>query len=160
HSHAGHAELLETLAREFAAHRFDVKFLIRTITATDAYQRSSAGGTVPVTKLEDGTDPGQFSRAPLRGLTAEQLFDSLAMAPGYRDSGSSGDDLLSAVIGGNRSARSQFLGKFANQSQRATQAQRSILQALTLMNGKVVADATSLEKSETLAAVIDAPFLG
>src|SRR5262249_15352791 len=69
-------------------------------------------------------------------------------------------DLLSAVIGGNRSARSQFLGKFANQSQRATQAQRSILQALTLMNGKVVADTTSLEKSETLAAVIDAPFLG
>jgi hypothetical protein len=160
HSSPGHAELLETLAREFAAHRFDMKFLIRTITATEAYQRSSAGGTVPAAKHEDATDPAQFSRSALRGLTAEQLFDSLAMATGYRDSGSSGDDLLSAVIGGNRSARAQFLTKFANQSQRATQSQRSILQALTLMNGKVVADATSVEKSETLAAAIDAPFLG
>lgn len=156
----GHAELLETLAREFADHRFNVKFLIRVIMATQAYQRASAGGAVPAAKQEGPTDPSQFSRAALRGLTAEQLFDSLAMATGYRDSGSSGDDLLSAVIGGSTSARAKFLTKFANQSQRPTQAQRSILQALALMNGKVVADATSLEKSETLAAVIDAPFLG
>jgi hypothetical protein len=37
--------------------------------------------------------------------------------------------------------------------------QTSILQALSLMNGKIIAGATSLEKSETLAAVLDAPFL-
>ncbi len=160
HASPGHAELLDMLGKEFAAHRFDMKFLIRAITATEAYQRSSAGGTVPATKHEGPTDPAQFSRAALRGLTADQLFDSLAMATGYRDSGSSGDDLLSAVIGGNQSARAKFLTKFANQTQRATQAQTSILQALALMNGKVVADATSLEKSETLSAVIDAPFLG
>jgi hypothetical protein len=159
HSSPGHAQLLEMLGKEFADHHFDLKFLIRAITATEAYQRSSAGGTVPPAKHEGSIDATQFSRAPLRGLTAEQLFDSLAIATGYRDSGSSGDDLLSAVTGGNRSARAKFLTKFANQSQRATQAQRSILQALTLMNGKVIADATSLEHSETLAAVIDAPFL-
>ena len=28
------------------------------------------------------------------------------------------------------------------------------------MNGKVIADATSLERSETLAAIVDAPFAG
>jgi hypothetical protein len=33
------------------------------------------------------------------------------------------------------------------------------LQALSLMNGKVIAAATSLEHSETLAALVDAPFL-
>ena len=49
---------------------------------------------------------------PLRGLTAEQLFDSVAMATGYRDSGG-GDDLLSGLLGGNRSARSEFLTRFA-----------------------------------------------
>jgi hypothetical protein len=158
-SNATHNAILDLVAREFAAHKFDSKFLMRALTATQAYQRSSGGPPAPEHKGE-GPDPALFSRMPLRGLTAEQLFDSLALATGYRDSGSSGDDLLSAVLGGNRSARGQFMTKFANQTQRPTQAQTSILQALALMNGKVIASATSLEHSETLAAVVDAPFLG
>ena len=39
---AAHAELLDDLARAFAGHKFDTKFLIRTITASEAYQRTSA----------------------------------------------------------------------------------------------------------------------
>ena len=101
---ASHPELLDLLAKEFAAHEFDLKFLIRAITATQAYQLTSAG----THKSQD--DPTLFARMPLRGLTAEQLFDSLAMATGYRDSGG-GDDLLSGLLGGNRSARSEFLTK-------------------------------------------------
>lgn len=145
-----HPELLDVLAKEFAAQKFDVKFLIRAITSTRAYQLSSAA----THKSQD--DSTLLARMPLRGLTAEQLFDSVAMATGYRDSGG-GDDLLSGILGGNRSARSEFLTKFAP-SERATEAQTSILQALTFMNGKVIADATSLRRSETLAAVVDAPF--
>jgi len=83
----------------------------------------------------------------------------VAMATGFRDAGGGGDDLLSAIAGGNKSARANFLTKFASQTQRPKEAQTSILQALSLMNGKVIADATSLEQSETLAAVVDAPFL-
>ncbi len=148
---AHHPELLELLAREFADHRFDLKFLIRSITATRAYQLTSAR----THKSQD--DPTWFARMPLRGLTGEQLFDSVAAATGYRDSGG-GDDLLTGLVGGNRSARSEFLTRFAL-SERTTEAQTSILQALALMNGKVTAAATTLEKSETLAAVADAPFL-
>src|SRR5262249_21152433 len=40
-----------------------------------------------------------------------------------------------------------------------SEVQTSIPQALTLMNGGLVASATTLERSETLAAVADAPFL-
>ena len=40
-----------------------------------------------------------------------------------------------------------------------TEAETSILQALALMNGKLISDATDLAKSETLVAVADAPFL-
>jgi hypothetical protein len=145
-----HPELLDLLATEFAAHKFDLKFLLRALTATRAYQLSSAG----TDKGQD--DPRLFARMPLRGLTGEQLFDSVALATGYRDSGG-GDDLLTGILGGNRSARSEFLTRFAP-SERPTEAQTSILQALTLMNGKLVADSTSLEKSETLAAIVDAPF--
>ena len=37
-----HPELLDELARQFAAHNFDLKYLIRAITATRAYQLTSA----------------------------------------------------------------------------------------------------------------------
>ncbi len=154
---ATHGAVLELVTREFAEHQFDMKFLVRAITSTQAYQRTSAGAA-QAPKTETGSDPALFAHMPLRGLTGEQLFDSLVMATGYRDGGNTGDDLLTAVIGGNKSARGTFLTKFANQTQRPTQAQRSILQALALMNGKVIADATSLEHSETLTAILVGPF--
>jgi hypothetical protein len=146
---ASHPELLDLLAKEFTEHNFDLKFLIRALLSSRTYQLTSA--------ITDPTqeEPTLFARMTLRGLTGEQLFDSVAMATGYRDAGG-GDDLLTGLFGGNRSARSEFLTKFA-QSERPTEAQTSILHALTLMNGKVIAAATSLAKSETLAAVVDAP---
>jgi hypothetical protein len=150
-STSNHPAVLDLLAREFADHHFDMKFLIRVITSTRAYQLTSAG------KNQGTEHRALFARMPLRGLSAEQLFDSVAQATGYRDSGG-GDDLFTGLLGGNRSARSEFLTKFA-QSERPTETQTSILQALTLMNGKVIARATALEHSETLAAVADAPFL-
>ena len=150
-SKASHPEVLDLLASEFAAHDFDLKFLMRTITATQAYQLTSASSH----KSQD--DRTLFARMPLRGLTGEQLFDSVATATGFRDAGSGSGGLLGA-LGGSRSARSEFLARFAA-SERPTERQTSILQALALMNGKVTAAATTVEKSETLASVVDAPFL-
>jgi hypothetical protein len=149
-STSSHPKLLELLAKEFAEHDFDTKFLIRAITATQAYQLTSA----KTHKSQD--DPALFARMPLRGLTGEQLFDSVATATGYRDAGGGGG--LFGALGGTRSARAEFLARFAA-SERPTETQTSILQALALMNGKVTATVTTVEKSETLAAVVDAPFL-
>src|SRR5262249_8685380 len=42
---------------------------------------------------------------------------------------------------------------------KSTEFQTSILQALSLMNGALVTDATTLDRSETLAAVADNPFM-
>ena len=145
---ASHHELLADLTRQFVAHKYDVKYLIRAITASQAYQRTSAA-----------TDPGQndprlFARMALRGMTPEQLFDSLAQATGFRE-------LVGVPVRGGfnpAAPRAQFLVKFASQ-ERKTETQTSILQALSLMNGKFIADATSLQRSTTLAAVVDAPFL-
>ncbi len=144
-----HPELLDELARQFAAHHFDMKFLIRALVGSRAYQLSSVR-----------TDPGQddphlFTRMAVKGLTAEQLFDSLAEATGLQDAGN--DNRF--VVFNDRSARGEFLAKFSNHSDKATEVQTSILQALTLMNGRVMSDVTSPERSETLAAVLDAPFL-
>jgi hypothetical protein len=146
-----HPELLDELARQFAAHDFDLKFLLRAITASQAYQLSS------LATHESQDEPTQFARMPLRGLTAEQLFDSIAQATGYREGGNRNNN--NPFIVGGRGARGRFLTLFANQSDRPTEMQTSILQALSLMNGPITAAATNLQNSETLAALLDAPFM-
>jgi hypothetical protein len=129
--------LLDELSHEFAAHDYDVKYLIRAITASAAYQRTSA------VSHPSQKDARLFARMPLRGLSPEQLFDSLAEATEY-EGGSSGN---------SRSARGQFLARFP--AQETTDYQTSILQALYLMNNDFIADRTSLEKNRTLATLAE-----
>jgi hypothetical protein len=143
-----HPELLDELARQFVANRFDVKFMIRAITSSQAYQRTSTVAD------PSHADPRTFAQMNVRGLSPEQLIDSLLQATGGNDTHEQSNRTLMEFS----SARAQFVGRFTNQERR-TEHQTSILQALTLMNGKVVEGATDLERSETLAAVADAPFL-
>ena len=139
-------ELLDELANQFVAHGYDLKFMIRAITATKVYGLSSAVG--PGT----ASPPYLFAAMPVRSLSPGQLFDSLAQATGFRDGG--------GMYGMNTAgAKGRFLELFANRDEKPTEAQTSILQALTLMNGQVVSGATSLESGDTLAAVAEAPFL-
>ncbi|HEY2908928.1 MAG TPA: DUF1549 domain-containing protein [Gemmataceae bacterium] len=65
---ASHPELLDLLAKEFTAHKFDVKWLLREIALSKAYQRSS--------ELPAGvSDPPEdrYLVAILKPLSAEQL---------------------------------------------------------------------------------------
>jgi hypothetical protein len=142
-----HPELLDLLAREFAANRFDVKFLIRAITASRTYQLSSRQ-----------TDPSQenprlFARMALKGLSPEQLFDSIAQATGFYEPYANRDSFAM----NNNSPRAEFIQMFDNGRDAVTERQTTILQALALMNGQFVNDATSLEKSATLAALVEFP---
>mgnify|MGYP001025898079 FL=1 len=70
-------ELLDLLAAQLAAHNFDLKWLVRTITNTQAYQRSSR----PVG--EQPADPALFAQMPLKPMTPAQLFDALAQVVGF-----------------------------------------------------------------------------
>jgi hypothetical protein len=139
-----HPEILDRLAREFRDHRYDLKYLIRALTATRAYGLTSAVGR------SEQAPPHLFAAMPLRSLSPGQLFDSLAQATGFRDG--PGRDAADAP-------RGRFLELFADRDEKPTEGQTSILQALALMNGPVVAAATSPETGDTLAAVAEAPFL-
>ena len=73
-----HPELLDTLARAFAEHGFDRKFLIRAIALSRPYQLTSREALPNA-----GPDYLRLLRGCReRGLTAEQLYDSLAQAIG------------------------------------------------------------------------------
>jgi hypothetical protein len=143
---ASHPELLDELARQFVAHKYDLKFLIRALVASDAYQRTSVApdGKAPDARL--------FARMAVRGLSPEQLFDSLREAIDSKDPGN--DRLRSDDGRGGLTPRQAYLAKFATQDRR-TETQTSILQALFMMNGKFMATATSLEGNRNLAGIVE-----
>ena len=136
-----HPELLDELARQLAAHDFDLKYLIRAITGSQTYQRTSRQ-THPGQK-----DPRLFARAAVRGLSPEQLFDSVIEATGHRAVGSTGAP-------GAVTPRAEFLAAFDDPHGQPAEFQATIQQALVLMNGKFVEEATRPGRSTTLAAVL------
>jgi hypothetical protein len=150
HNKPSHPELLDELARAFADNGYNDRFLVRAITRTAAYQRTSRANHA------DQEDARLFARMNVKGLSAEQLFDSLALATGYRDP----VPLAARPAFGweSESPRGQFIAKFGGGSRRTDQ-QASILQALALMNGKWLARQTDPAHGEMLRAGADAPFL-
>jgi hypothetical protein len=143
-----HPELLAELTRAFVAHDFDLKFLIRAVVGTKAYQRTSRQ-THPAQ-----ADPRLYTRMPVRGLGAEQLFDSLVEATGYAPPAENAGNY---VLAGSTSPRAKFLAKFQTPPDRPIDTHTSIQQALFLMNGRLATTAASLDGSRTLTAVSGGP---
>ena len=77
---SSHPELMEELGREFVAHGLDLKWMIRELALTEAYQRSSE---VPA----DGNIPplATYRIANVKRLSAEQIMASVLVATGGRD---------------------------------------------------------------------------
>lgn len=73
-----HPEVLDVLAAEFVAHKFDVKFLLREIALSQTYQRSS------VLANADKTPPESFLVGLEKRVTAEQLVWSVLEATGEK----------------------------------------------------------------------------
>jgi hypothetical protein len=145
---ASHPELLDLLADQFVAHEFDLQYLIRSLTRSRAYQLSSEGGSPSHDAYR------LFDRMAVRGLTPIQLYDSLTRAAGLKR-----EPPNRFFFNNQASLRTEFVERFAAQDDRPTERQTSILQALTLLNGRLLTDAVSLERGATLPGVADAFFL-
>jgi hypothetical protein len=144
-----HPELLDELARRFAAHGYDLKYLIRGIVLSKPYQLSSR-------RPHPGPDdPRLFGRARVRGLSPEQLYDCLALATGNGADDPANPAPPNFNPGAAASPRLQFLARFPEQD-RPVEAQTSALQALYFMNGKVTADACNPEHNKNLRVLADA----
>lgn len=137
---ASDALLLDELARAFIDSGFDLRFLIRGICLTDAYQRTSA---LTHSSQDRTVLP---ARMTVKALTGEQFFDSLALATGYEDEQDKG------------AMRRQLLNRFARAGA-IGEPETSVQQALTLMNGRFTGWATDPERCPTLVAVTQLPGL-
>jgi hypothetical protein len=90
-----HPALLDLLGDEFAAHKFDVKWLLREIALSQTYQRSSV--SAPGAK---DLGPAKFAVAPLKPLSPEQFAYALMQATGFTDAERTalGDNLTDAAL--------------------------------------------------------------
>jgi hypothetical protein len=89
-----HPQLLELLGKEFVDHKFDIKFLLREIALSEAYQRSSV-----LPKGVETVPPESFRTALEKRLSAEQMLASVLEATGGKET---------------EALRAKFLKAFAN----------------------------------------------
>ena len=144
---ATHPEVLDLLAAAFVENGFDLKFLLRTIASTHAYQLSSAMDD------ESQTSPDLYSRMNVKGLTANQIADSVAQATGSYQRFQS-VNRFAVQSQGNQAELTEM---FKNDANSPIDRETSILQALAMMNGQFIASVTDLLQSRTLSAIADFP---
>lgn len=151
HNPPSHPQLLDELAAYFVRTGYDVNCLVRTLTATRAYQLSSQS----LSGVE--VRPELFAQMAIKSLTAEQLYDCLIEAMRRREANVAGQGQFVAANRNFDQTRQAFLSRFRAPTQGATEYQSGIPQALTLMNGANIRQATDLGQSDLLVA-LEAPF--
>ncbi|MCA9137013.1 MAG: DUF1553 domain-containing protein [Planctomycetales bacterium] len=149
------AELLDTLASQFIDSGFDLKQLVRSIAKSKAYQLSSSSDRPNDTPAETERRLKTFAQMNVKTLTAEQLYDCIAVATLLDQQNVAATDYTLARFGNTQ--REQFLQQFAAPSTSRSEYLAGIPQALMLMNGSLIASATG-ESSSGLIRSLEAPF--
>jgi len=159
--------LLDALAKDFVAHGYDLKHLIRAITASAAYQRSS------VATPNNAKDTSNYSRYYVKRLVAEVLLDGLGRVTGVPEAFDGHPVGSRAIQMWDNKLPVEFLEVFGKPSRLSVcecdrPADGSITQVLHLMNSTAIQNrladkdgaAARLEKSAlTPDAIIDELYL-
>lgn len=148
-------ELLDTLASQFIDSKFDLKTLIRTIAISRAYRLSSSSNHDAESEADVEQRLKTFAQMNAKTLTAEQLYDCIAVATLLNPQDASSSRYVLNRFG--NSERDQFLQQFASPSTSRSEYLAGIPQALMLMNGAMIAEATG-EASSGLIQSLEAPF--
>ena len=137
---------LDYLAAEFVKHDHDLRWLLQTITATNAYQRQ-------VRYNEPTENPVPFASAiPVR-LRSDQIFNAIIKVLGIDE----GPRLAAGPIQARfrRDLRSQFEDKFGyDPSTPQDEILGNVPQALTLMNFPVVTNALRADGNTRLGQIL------
>lgn len=146
-----HPAALEVLSRGFAASKYDIHWLFRTITSTDAYQRQVR------TRNPAETIPAFAAAVPTR-LRADHLYDSLIRVLGINDASDSqaGTDAAGYPRRFDSSPRGQFHQIFNfDPSTLPDDVLGTIPQALFLMNSAMINNLIrSADSRSALAQII------
>lgn len=152
HNPASHPELLNMLARQFVRSGYDTKQLVRWMCAAEPYQLTSRFGT---DNHSDDPIEGQlpvFSRMYVKSMTPEQVYDSFVIATKAHQAG--GVDWEQA-----ESQRQRWLTQFVvdygtDENEEAMSLDGNLVQALTLMNGKLAEKALETTAGTYLGEIV------
>jgi hypothetical protein len=135
--------LLDALTKDFVAHDFDLRQLMRTIANSRTYQESIA------TNEWNAQDTENFSHAVPRRLSAEELMDALAQATGVRPVfPDAPPDTNAEQVTDPHVGKDGFLDLFGRPLRESScecerRTDLSLPQALNLVNGKTISDAVA-----------------
>src|SRR3989441_1426561 len=135
--------LLDALTKDFMAHDFDLRYLMRTIVSSRAYQASIA------TNEWNATDRDNFSHAVPRRLSAEELMDAVSSAAGVRPHFADvPEDTAAAQLVDPHIGKEGFLDVFGRPPRESScecerRSDFSLPQALNLVNGRTISDAVA-----------------
>lgn len=131
-----HPAVLDLLVSDFKASGHDMRRLCELILSTRAYQLSSAGP-------EEGREPqlALFARAPLRSLSAEQLFASVLSATGAEDVKTRDPKARARLERFKFNILRKFIQTFGDDEAEEVVEEGTIPQALLLLNGQLTNDA-------------------
>jgi hypothetical protein len=128
-----HPELLDTLAQEFAAHNFDIKWLLREIALSEAYQRSSTAADGQELPTRESYLVGNEKR-----LSAEQLLWSTLVATGNVERLTKEDEAAKKEL---EDLKTRFVKAFANEPREPeVDFNATVAGALFLMNDEKLLD--------------------
>lgn len=153
HNPPSHPELLDRLGTEFAARGYDLKRLIKWITLSEAYSLSSRVG--PKNRKDDPTmgEKPMFSHFYVRQMQAEQLYESLLVSTGAGNQGTYEQREATKAMW-----LTQFTVAFGNdEGEETTTFNGTIPQALMMMNGELIKEATKCEPGTFLHRVFTSP---
>ena len=152
HNPPSHPELLDELSAFFVASGYDLRELYHVLCSTAAYQASSQGS-----ESQPELEAKWFARMSLKPLSADQLFDSLLRATLQSAAPRGAADDAGRMAQLNQ-RRQEFFTKFSLSQHASPEDQVVIGQALVLMNGELIDEATDAGRSGILGA-LNAPFL-
>jgi hypothetical protein len=143
--------LLDALAADFVAHKYDLKHLIRIICATRAYQLAVVPGK------PGELDEQLFVHHRMRLLSSEELYNALAMATNLelalQKAGLPNVDQLKIQI----QSAFDFLFSVDEEVPPPAEFAGSIQEALMFLNGRLVNRASADVPGMTLAGILDFP---
>jgi hypothetical protein len=146
--------LLEALTKDFVAHGFDLRYLMRTIVSSRTYQASI------VTNEWNANDRDNFSHAIPRRLTAEELMDAVSSAAGVRPRFPDiPEDTAASQLVDPHVGREGFLDVFGRPARESScecerRSDFSLPQALNLVNGKTISDAVADPKGRVARLIL------
>ena len=143
-------EIIDLLAGHLIASDFRLSEILRAVVHTRAYRLSSGAESADPQRLE------WFAQMQVKMLSAEQIYDCISVATLLDTENAQNLDSFNLVRFRNP-AREEFVQQFSTPAGSMTDYQAGIPQALTLMNGTLIAGATGISSSGLLKS-LEAPF--